>query len=68
MSRLVICKDCGREREHEAFGLCKECYNHDYYVKNRDDEISRVIQYQQRNPEKKREADRRYWERHKGRI
>lgn len=26
MARLVICAECGREKEHCAWGLCKDCY------------------------------------------
>lgn len=26
MVRIIICKECGEEKEHEAKGLCKRCY------------------------------------------
>lgn len=26
MSRMIICKECGKERRHEAKGLCPTCY------------------------------------------
>lgn len=24
--KLVRCKECGRQRQHHAFGLCSDCY------------------------------------------
>lgn len=26
MTKIIICNDCGEEKEHIAFGLCKSCY------------------------------------------
>ena len=30
--KLIICKRCGREKKHQAFGLCPGCYNSTFHL------------------------------------
>lgn len=60
MSRLIICEGCGREREHIAFGLCEVCYNHDRYIKNREERLAAASEYYWQNREKKLLYQRQY--------
>ena len=36
MSKIIVCKNCLKEKEHEAFGLCTNCYLNQYRQKKRD--------------------------------
>jgi len=33
--KLIVCESCGKERPHQAFGLCNLCYAKRYYRKHR---------------------------------
>ena len=34
MRKIIICIDCGEEKEHGGKGLCRSCYNRNYHSRN----------------------------------
>lgn len=53
MGRIVICGDCGKEKEHMAKSLCGTCYNREWRANN---------------PEKARAARSRHYEKHSEKV
>ena len=53
MSRIIICKECGKSKEHKAKGKCKSCYDKirqkEYYVKNKKLIKSKNKEYYEKN-------------------
>lgn len=43
--RIIICSDCGREKEYHAKGLCKQCYQR-----------MNLARWRRNNPERKRQS------------
>lgn len=33
MPQTITCKQCGHERDHYGFGMCKNCYQRDRYAR-----------------------------------
>ena len=81
MKSIIICKQCKKEAELHAFGLCSECYHNDYgkkypervqlsqqtwYSKNRK-EINRKRREYENTPERKK-AKYEWWLKNKDRI
>jgi len=55
---FIHCVECGRNRRHEAHGLCKRCYNHQW----REDHLEYQRQWGEKNREHKAEYNRRWRE------
>ena len=62
--RMIVCRQCGVEKEHFAKEMCRQCYSHAHYIKNRDTVIERSAARDKDNPEKRREYSRNYRKRH----
>ena len=52
---LIICKTCGKEKEHRAFGLCKNCYIYSWQKKNKEKVREAIKRWIKKNPYKLRE-------------
>ena len=50
MSRIIICKECGEEKEHSGLGLCNNCY---------------IKKWKEENPEKIKDIKKRYYYKNK---
>lgn len=61
--RIITCAECGRERPHQAFGLCGKCYMGHRRIEHPEIvERDRVygIQWRSDNRDKKRMSDKRW--------
>lgn len=50
---MMACADCGKERPHEAKGLCKPCYQHSWRQKNSKRRRAYLHDWYQENPQKR---------------
>lgn len=48
MPRIIVCKDCGEEKEHKAHGLCKRCYARHYYHESREIRAERLRRWEEK--------------------
>lgn len=48
---MIICKDCGKEKKHQAKGLCKPCYDRRWYIARREEVLARMSHWRQENPD-----------------
>lgn len=48
----TICMECGKHVDRIVKGLCMKCYNHKYYVNNKEEHLVQTSTYQKNNPEK----------------
>ena len=66
MARIIICKDCGRERPNHGRGLCSGCYNRkwrednpeydkEWYKENREARLEYCRNWCKENPDTTRE-------------
>lgn len=53
-ARWVHCKECRRNRQHEAHGLCRPCYAREYYQANKNRLKAYIQDWRQANPDKVR--------------
>ncbi len=58
--RLIHCAECGRNKRHEAHGLCKRCYNRRWREANRDRVRECHRQWYEANRDRARENGRRW--------
>lgn len=74
---IVICKECGEEKEHWAHGLCRRCcdrryrgkraeYQRQWYAGHREQQAERNLRWQRANPDKVLAQRRRHRARKKG--
>lgn len=63
--KKIICVGCNKEKTHFAFGLCRACYDKDYYSKNKKKIIKRKKKYRQENKEILREKRQSYYKKNK---
>lgn len=59
---MIICVDCGQQKKHKAFGLCKPCYMRRWRRENPEKEAAVKRRYAKRHPEKVA-ASKRRWQR-----
>ena len=63
MAKIIICKDCGEEKEHASHGLCDKCYMRWYYKNNpdkREEALKRAREHYRDNLEEARKYSREY--------
>lgn len=66
MPKIIICKECGGTKHHEARGLCHRCYNRQHYRQSPEEAKKRARQYYWRNRERVLAYRRRYDSEHRG--
>ncbi len=64
MSKIIICKACGEQKEHHAHGLCKSCWGKERYKRNKKKMDARNNQWRINHPEASRIYSKRYRNRH----
>lgn len=64
MKRLIICKECNRQKKHHAKGLCGKCYQHDYYIAHKEKILTKRRHYRETHTEERREYGRQYYATH----
>ena len=62
----MICKECGEDAKHHAFGLCSRCYKAKYWNIHKEELKQKNKQYYESNQDKCRERDCRYRRAHGG--
>jgi len=65
MARIITCKCCGEEGEHQAKGLIKRCYLRSWYRENKERHRESNRRWCKENPGALRAIKRRYRERNK---
>lgn len=56
---------CHSDRPHFAKGLCKTCYNRQYFVLHREEARRASYRYRREHPDRERERNRKYRESHR---
>lgn len=72
MAPEITCKECGQQKTHQAFGLCKACYLRQYKARDKD----RWAEYHKEYEEKRRGSRIEYnreksvesYRRHRGKV
>jgi len=64
MGRIIICSECGEEKEHEGRGLCRKCLMKKYYEEHKEYIKERVKKWREEHPEQ----IKKYREKHKEHI
>jgi len=65
---IIKCKSCGLEKEHQAKGLCNNCYLKQDYQKNKNKRLKQQKEYRERYPNKIRKQKKEYQRKNKGII
>jgi len=59
------CERCGQIKQHYAKGMCRHCWNKDYWSKNKDKIHIIQKRYYDRNKEKRSESHRLWFQKNK---
>lgn len=62
MAKIIICKECGQEKKHKAFGLCRTCYSRRWNQENPEGRKAIVHRFREANPDYHRLYLRRFRE------
>lgn len=60
--KLIVCVNCGENKEQHAFGLCKTCYNQHYRKTHRAQIRIQKHQYREEHIDYIRKRDARYYQ------
>jgi hypothetical protein len=66
--KIIICKICGKEKNHQAKGLCRDCYRHEHYKKNKKNVLFQQKKYREANKEDIAKYQKKYVQIHNEKI
>lgn len=58
--KIIICKNCKKEKEHGAFGLCRVCYVREWRLKNPEKKKLQDKKYRMINSEEIKESQKKW--------
>lgn len=65
MTRVIVCIDCGEEKEYGARGRCKSCYHRNHYRKHRKKILAANQQWLNEHREQYRQYKNQYNQEHR---
>ena len=65
---MTICSDCGKEKKHEAKGLCTTCYQHHWRETHREERAAYARRYGEHHREEIATYQRRWYEENREEI
>jgi len=68
MPKIIICSECGEEKQHLAKGMCATCCQRKWRAENPERLQESVHKYQEKNRKRLQEYSRRYYTKNRERV
>lgn len=68
MGKLIVCKECEKEKEHGGLRRCKSCYDRFHYRENRERLLAQRNRYNQEHREARCQYARDYYQKYQDKV